>query len=476
MTTDYSKLERPIHPMPDFVRQALEARNLMSDYSARPAYQQNDYIGWINRAKRPATKEKRLQQMLDELEEGGVYMKMAHPASAKEQSATDHTSTVPTDVTFHRDTLRRVGHRGDNWCLTWAADDSQITSMDDGKWIDDGEAWQYHNHLYRIVGGPEDFTKEEIPNYPDYRMGDGGWFGYGIVAVDDLLYAAISKTPGPRWSGPFPGVKLLRSADNGQSWQRVDRSGNLRDLTPYDPARHAVDRTEIFFWQEAGLPHKSQPAYPFAYFDFVQSGRADAAAQDDFLYLYSPEGAHAHRLLLARVDKHALGNRAAWQFFCGYDQAQQPQWSPNLAHRQPAHRFPAQSTDGHYFGWYSWLPSVVWNEGLQLYIMVNGGTYAGHGMTDSDEDYYHPWMHTETGSLGFWYAHKPYGPWHQFFYTDYWVADSPANRTYQPKLSPKWISDSGREMVLIWSDAMRNEEGKSHSTNYMWNQMVITIA
>jgi len=83
MSTDFSNLERPRYPMPDFVKLALEERSLMDAYRARPAYQQNDYIGWINRAKRQETKEKRLQQMLDELEVGGVYMKMEHPASAK---------------------------------------------------------------------------------------------------------------------------------------------------------------------------------------------------------------------------------------------------------------------------------------------------------------------------------------------------------------------------------------------------------
>jgi uncharacterized protein YdeI (YjbR/CyaY-like superfamily) len=69
--------------MPDFVRQALEERDLMVDFNERPAYQQNDYLGWINRAKRQETKEKRLRQMLDELEMGGVYMNMEHPASKK---------------------------------------------------------------------------------------------------------------------------------------------------------------------------------------------------------------------------------------------------------------------------------------------------------------------------------------------------------------------------------------------------------
>ena len=62
--------------MPEFVREALEARGLMEVYYERPPYQQNDYIGWINRAKREETKQKRLNQMLDELEKGGVYMKM----------------------------------------------------------------------------------------------------------------------------------------------------------------------------------------------------------------------------------------------------------------------------------------------------------------------------------------------------------------------------------------------------------------
>ncbi len=62
--------------MPDFIRDALTARGLMDAYRSRPPYQQNDYIGWITRAKLEVTRQKRLDQMLDELERGGVYMKM----------------------------------------------------------------------------------------------------------------------------------------------------------------------------------------------------------------------------------------------------------------------------------------------------------------------------------------------------------------------------------------------------------------
>jgi hypothetical protein len=73
-----SRLRRPRHPVPGFVRAALISRKLTEAYQARPPYQRNDYIGWIMRAKLPATKDKRLAQMLDELERGGVYMKMAY--------------------------------------------------------------------------------------------------------------------------------------------------------------------------------------------------------------------------------------------------------------------------------------------------------------------------------------------------------------------------------------------------------------
>ncbi len=49
---------------------------MMDAYNSRPPYQRNDYIGWIQRAKLEATRQKRLNLMLDELKRGDVYMKM----------------------------------------------------------------------------------------------------------------------------------------------------------------------------------------------------------------------------------------------------------------------------------------------------------------------------------------------------------------------------------------------------------------
>ena len=83
MDKNSHRLTRTRHPMPDYMHQALIDNHLMSAYEHRPAYQRNDYIGWITRARRPETRQKRLHQMLDELKEGGVYMKMKHTPSAK---------------------------------------------------------------------------------------------------------------------------------------------------------------------------------------------------------------------------------------------------------------------------------------------------------------------------------------------------------------------------------------------------------
>ena len=74
--------KRERYPMPDYVLEALKKAKLFDAHDSRPPYQQNDYIGWITGAKREETRQKRLDQMLDELKRGDVYMNM--PWKSKE--------------------------------------------------------------------------------------------------------------------------------------------------------------------------------------------------------------------------------------------------------------------------------------------------------------------------------------------------------------------------------------------------------
>lgn len=71
-----SRTRRPRYVMPGYIKQALLQHHVKDAYDRRPPYQQNDYVGWISRAVQETTKQKRLNQMIDELKKGNVYMKM----------------------------------------------------------------------------------------------------------------------------------------------------------------------------------------------------------------------------------------------------------------------------------------------------------------------------------------------------------------------------------------------------------------
>jgi uncharacterized protein YdeI (YjbR/CyaY-like superfamily) len=77
-----STLKRERHTIPDDILEAFKKRKLWDEYSERPPYQQNDYIGWITAAKRPETRQKRLDQMLDELDRGDAYMNMPYKSAS----------------------------------------------------------------------------------------------------------------------------------------------------------------------------------------------------------------------------------------------------------------------------------------------------------------------------------------------------------------------------------------------------------
>ena len=80
MKLDASRLRRKRYAMPDDIRESLARNSLLRAYHNRPQYQQNDYIGWITRAKRDDTRRRRITQMLQELARGDRYMKMAYKA------------------------------------------------------------------------------------------------------------------------------------------------------------------------------------------------------------------------------------------------------------------------------------------------------------------------------------------------------------------------------------------------------------
>jgi len=336
-------------------------------------------------------------------------------------------------------TIYRTGVNGDNWCMTWADDGHLYTSCDDGSGWKPRTEVRYNNRVWRITGGPEKIDADFLPGFPEYLMPDE-WYGYGIVSVDGTLYNFITCSNSNRFRDPFNGVKLISSTDHGDTWFRHD--GQDASVNPKEKSPEAM-----FFWREGD-------EYAFSEIAFLQCGQDNTQAKDNYVYLYSPNGQFDKRHLnLARVPKDQIRNREAYEYYMSMDAGGLPVWTPELHKRGSIHEFP----EG--YGWYSWLPGVVYNAPLDLYIMASGGT----GKNGSG-------MHELPASLGLYYAQYPWGPWKQFFYTDEWVADNPDNRLYQPKLSPKWISDDGREMYLIFSDASDH-----WGYQYKWNQQKITL-
>lgn len=69
---------KKILELPSKFKNILIMENLIEAYENRPFYQRNDYIHWITNAKREETKNKRLLQMIEELRDGKLYMKMEY--------------------------------------------------------------------------------------------------------------------------------------------------------------------------------------------------------------------------------------------------------------------------------------------------------------------------------------------------------------------------------------------------------------
>ncbi|MEX0775400.1 MAG: hypothetical protein WD042_06765 [Phycisphaeraceae bacterium] len=362
-----------------------------------------------------------------------------------------HGSIGPVGVEFHYP-VYRTAHRGDNWCQTWAGDGHIYTSLDDGTgWAPLPNGQEFNTRVFRIKGGPEPIEGELLDNFPVHMM-RGGWYGYGILGVNGTLYHFITCASKDRFAFPFQGAKLIYSSDYGSSWFRHDGADARVDPLSTDPAH-------MFYWHETD-------DYAFANLEFLQAGRDYRDARDGYAYLYAPGGRHEPwKLNMARVPVDRILNRASYEFFARLDDAGRPVWTADVARRGVVRAFPARNAAGEEFGWYSYLPSVVYNKALGLYVMATGAT-------GGEEQ--RKYMHTPPGSLMLLWAHQPWGPWHEFYYTENWTAGEDTCRLYQPKLSPRFISADGKEMVLVFSDAQAHE-GRTHNKHYRWNQQKITL-
>jgi len=384
----------------------------------------------------------------------------------------------PVGVRFHWDTLQRKGVRGDNWCMTWAADDNLYTMMDDGiGWADDEVTW---GTKFLRITGDESFDGddvEEVEGWP-FTPGENTFYGYGTYSVDGRIYTWLWKSEGERWYSRPIANRLLYTDDLGKSFFRWDgtpvTAGNFSDTDP---------ESFFFYKEDPRLMYRDRYAYAFNWIAFCQNGQDNAAAKDDYVYMYAVEQHDVTQLSLIRVRRDAVTDRSAYAYLERLD-GETPVWTKEMSRRGPTLRYPPRDENGIAWHWSSWHPSVVYNPGLDRYLLVS------YGVSHPGKEYFGNWCDhcPRASTVGMWHSRNPWGPWTRFYYQEEWKTpgdpppewgfDGEASRTYQFKLNPKWIHDGGRTMVLIWSDAGGRWDGDhfGHSSYwYRWNQVRISL-
>lgn len=368
----------------------------------------------------------------------------ARAATSPLLNAIGHPGSSIKRVIRRDETILRLGGIGDDFWITWTADDRQFIAVEDGVgWMDNPSRW-FNGQLWAITGGPQNATFEHVSTYPDLAYPIGWvrpytqYYPFGTLAVDGGIYQYLALLSQPNDSpSRWIGAKLIYSPDNGRTWHNQDGSSPVvwESADKSSPAKMAFFR-------------ESQEA--FSMLSFLQMGRNYEANRDGYVYVYSQNGntdGTMNQLVMFRVPKAQIIDRSAYEYFTGLEAHGMGTWSKDIRARGIVHTFPR--------GWVNtgvgareliteaWLPSVTYNAPLGLYMMANWG----HGSASDGTWFGKP------SYLGLWVALNPWGPWTQIHEETAWTPGGDIGaRCYTPQISPKWISADGKSFWIVWTD------------------------
>lgn len=364
-----------------------------------------------------------------------------------------NTGNLPRIKAVRRrdDTILRYGGNGDDFWATWANDDRQYVALQDGVGWSPEPDGEYNSRLIAVSGGPRDASFQDVSSYPILlpQGNEPRYYGMGTLAVDGRIYQYLSlmepppidpseQTPSistdpPRWIG----AKLIFSPDNGKTWCNQDGTTPVKWESRLQQSR----KTMVFY---------REPQEAFSLLSILQMGKDYAENRDGYVYVYATNGnidGLMNQLVMYRVRKTQVLKREAYEYYAGSKTDGTATWTKDTEARAVVHTFPRGWVNSPRFDdenvLEAWLPSVVYNAPLGLYLMANWGVGCSSDGT---------WF-TKPSYLGFWIARNPWGPWIQIYEETAWTPDNDTSaRCYTPIIAPKWIAPDGKSFWIAWTD------------------------
>jgi hypothetical protein len=305
-------------------------------------------------------------------------------------------------ISFDRTSVVRLAPGSDNWAVTWAGDNHQYAPWGDGGGFNGTNVIGRDSlGVARIEGGVDDYKGFNVwGGYGAENRSNIDGKSYGLLSVDGVLYMWVS--PGSNIEN-FEEARLYRSSDHAKTWVRE----------------------EWAFSKDDGIISPT----------FTQFGQDYHGARDDFVYVYAPRLKDARSITiqrpgqidLLRVPRQSITDRSKYQFFFGIDENGSPRWTADLSQRLPVY----EDANGS-----GWSVSVSYNSGLGRYFLI----------TEHTESLY--------GNMGIFEATEPWGPWRTVVYS---ANLGGVGTTFFWNFSNKWISNSGRDFVLIFTGVKSND-------------------
>jgi hypothetical protein len=280
----------------------------------------------------------------------------------------------------------RLAKGSDNWPATWG-NGGLYTAYGDGRGFEPFVPKKLSLGFAKVTGTPPDVKGVNIRSVAGERKGDGanGIKASGLVMIGDVIYLFARNAGNSRlaWSDSW-----------GQDWEWADRK----------------------FTTSFGCP------------TFLNFGENYMGARDGFVYVYSHDSDSAYtpadRMVLARVPKGKVREKADYEYYAGLDAKGLPTWSKDVAKRAAVFEHKGKC----------YRSGITFHPATRQYLwcQILPGKEPGPRFQ---------------GGFGIYSAPEPWGPWRTVYYTEQWDV-GPGETSHFPTM---WMSPDGRTAWLLFS-------------------------